>query len=132
MNSEDLQRTLGQLSEAAAKLAQHLAAREDPPAPKVEASPAPRDCMTKAQLAEYFQCSEVSITNWQKRADNPLPCGYVGDSPRFYLAEVKQWSHEEKERRKGSLRNKTDQGAKKQITKPEPARKMRATLMAAN
>jgi len=90
---------------------------------------APRDCMDIHQLADYLQCSEQSIRNWQNRSDNPLPHGYIGADPRYYLAEVQQWTHENAERRR---KNKSDQGKEKAITNPVRARRMRPTLMVAN
>jgi hypothetical protein len=98
---------------------------EDSPA----AMNAPRDCMDIHQLADYLQCSEQSIRNWQNRSDNPLPHGYIGADPRYYLAEVQQWTHENAERRR---KNKSDQGEKKAVTNSVPARRMRPTLMVAN
>ena len=90
---------------------------------------APRDCMDIHQLAHYLQCSEQSIRNWQNLSDHPLPHGYIGADPRYYLAEVQQWSHENGERRR---KNKSDQDEEKASTSPVPARRMRPTLMVAN
>jgi hypothetical protein len=90
---------------------------------------APRDCMDIHQLAEYLQCSEQSIRNWQNRSDNPLPHGYIGADPRYYLAEVQQWTRENAARRR---KNKSDQGDEKAVTNPVAARKMRPTLMVAD
>ena len=90
---------------------------------------APRDCMDIHQLADYLQCSEQSIRNWQNRSDNPLPHGYIGADPRYYLAEIQQWTRDNAERRR---KNKSDQGEEKAVTSPVPARRMRPTLMVAN
>lgn len=90
---------------------------------------APRDCMDIHQLADYLQCSEQSIRNWQNRSDNPLPHGYIGADPRYYLAEVQQWTHENAKRRR---KNKSDQGEEKPNTQRKPARRMPPTLMAAS
>jgi hypothetical protein len=90
---------------------------------------APRDCMDIHQLADYLQCSEQSIRNWQNRSDNPLPHGYIGADPRYYLAEVQQWTHENAKRRR---KNKSDQDEEKAVTNSVPTRRMRPTLMVAN
>jgi hypothetical protein len=93
-----------------------------------EASSAPRDCMNTKQLKAYLQCSDQSIRNWRNRSDNPLPCGYIGNEPRFYLSEIREWSHENERRRK----NKSNQDEEKAVTNPVRARRMRPTLMVAN
>jgi hypothetical protein len=93
------------------------------------AEDAPRDCMDIHQVAKYLQCSEQSIRNWQNLTDHPLPHGYVGADPRYYLAEVQQWTHENAERRR---KNKSDQGEEKAVTNSLPARRMRPPLMVAN
>lgn len=85
--------------------------------------------MTKKQLAEYLQVDPQSITNWQNRSENPLPHGYVGADPRYYLAEVQQWTRENEKRRR---KNKSDQDEEKAVTNPVPPRRMRRTLMVAN
>lgn len=103
---------------------EELSTHQDSPA----VENAPRDCMTKKQVAEYLQVDPQSITNWQNRSDNPLPHGYVGADPRYYLAEVQQWTRENKKRRR---KNKSDQGEEKSVTSPVPARRMRPTLVAA-
>ena len=61
----------------------------------------PREVMTVAQLCEYLQVSQQSIFNWIKRAkeNNPLPVKYVGDDPRFYLDEIKDWIYLESVRK---------------------------------
>ena len=123
--NEDLRKTLGQFSEAAAKLADCLVTQIDPPT--VEPSPTPRDCMTRKQLADYLQVTEQAIANWQNRADHPLPCGYAGDKPRYFLSDVKQWSIEEATRRPAT---KTCR-AKNTTAETKAARKMPATLTAA-
>jgi hypothetical protein len=124
--NDELRNKLGQFSEAAAKLAECLATQEDPPTAEPP-SPAPRDCMTRKQLAEYLQVTEQAIANWQNRADHPLPCGYAGDKPRYFLSDVKQWSIEEAQRRPTTKPRR----AKKINTETKGARKMRATLTAA-
>jgi hypothetical protein len=93
-----------------------------------EASSAPRDCMNLSQLADYLQCSKQSIGNWRKRSDNPLPCGYVGDEPRFYLSEIREWSHENERQRK----NKSDQDKENSNAQRVPARRMPPTVTAAS
>lgn len=123
--NDELRIKLGQFSEAAAQLVECLAIEEDPLT--VEPSPAPRDCMTRKQLADYLQVTEQAIANWQNRADHPLPCGYAGDKPRYFLSDVKQWSIEEAQRRPTTNTRRT----KKTTTKTKGARKMRATLTAA-
>jgi hypothetical protein len=129
-DKDNLRRGLGQLSELCLRLAEHLAT-ENPPV--VEGgSPAPRDCMTKEQLADYFQVSEAAITNWQNRADHPLPCGYLGDSPRYFLPQVQQWSHDEAQRRRAARENKTGHKEPKDTKRAKPARRMPSTLTAAN
>lgn len=95
---------------------------EQPPAPMPVS-----ECMTRKQLADYLHVSEQAIANWQQRAEHPLPCGYVGDKPRYFLSDVKQWSIEEAKRR---AVNKT-RGAKKTTTDAKATRKMPATLTAA-
>lgn len=123
--NDELRNKLGQFSNAAAALAECLATEDDPPT--VDPSLAPRDCMTRKQLADYLQVTEQAIANWQNRADHPLPCGYAGDKPRYFLSDVKHWSIEEAQRRP---KTKT-LGAKKTTTETKGARKMRATLTAA-
>lgn len=95
--SDDLRHHLAVFREAAASLVDCIAAQQSPP--PVEAPPTTRDCMTRKQLAEYLQVSEQAIANWQNRADHPLPHGYAGDTPRYFLAEVQQWSKDEAQRR---------------------------------
>ena len=128
MSNDDLQRGLQQLSEAAAKLAEHLAAQQDQAVvvPSVGVDTCPRDCMDLQQCAEYFQVSKQSITNWQNRSEHPLPHGYVGDKPRFYLTEIRQWSHEEGERHKNKVVRRRKTGAKRKSDST-----IRATLTAA-
>ena len=116
--SEDLRRHLTEFREAAAKLVDCIAAQQSPP--PVEAVPSVRDCMTRKQLADYLQCSEQAIANWQNRAEYPLPHGYAGDTPRYFLAEIQQWSKDEAQRRA----NKTKPTARKPITSKGSARKM--------
>jgi transposase len=123
--NDELRDRLGRFSEALAQLAECLATQEDPRT--VELSPAWRDCMTRKQLADYFQVSEQAITNWQNRADHPLPCGYAGDKPRYFLSDVKQWSIEEAQRRSASHARR----AKKTTTETRVARKLSSTLTAA-
>jgi hypothetical protein len=103
---------------------EELSARADVPA--VENTP--RDCMDIHQLAAYLDCSEQSIRNWQKLSDNPLPHGYIGDKPCYFLTEIREWAHENARLRK----NKSDQGEEKAITNPVSARRMPPTLMVAN
>jgi predicted DNA-binding transcriptional regulator AlpA len=76
-----------------------------PPAP----APAPREWMTAAQLAEYWQLlndknepTTAGILKWARRAPNqfPLPHAYMGDLLRFNRTEVDQWAREEAERRR--------------------------------
>ena len=97
--------------------------------PGVEDMNAPRDCMDIHQLADYLQCSEQSIRNWQSRTDNPLPHGYIGADPRYFLAEIREWSHENARRRR---KNKSDQAEEKPNAQRKPARRMPPTLMAAS
>lgn len=67
----------------------------------VAARPAEKssDVMTLAECAAYFKKSKQSIMNWTNLKEHPLPCGYLGDAPVFYLSEVKQWSKENAERK---------------------------------
>lgn len=53
-----------------------------------------RPVMTRAQLAEYWQVEERSITNWMAHTPHPLPVHYVGTAPRFHKVEVDVWSRE--------------------------------------
>ena len=124
--NDELRDRIGRFSEALMQLAESLAARQDAPS-EVESPPAPRDCMTRKQVADYLQVSEQAIANWQNRADHALPCGYAGDKPRYFLSDVKQWSIEEAKRRPV---NKTRR-AKKTTTDAKATRKMPATLTAA-
>lgn len=105
---------------------EELSARADAPAGEAEA---PRDCMNIHQVAKYLQCSEQSIRTWQNLPDHPLPHGYIGADPRYYLVEVQQWTRENAERRR---KNKSDQDQEKTVTNPVPVRRMRPTLMVAN
>lgn len=63
------------------------------------------EVMTLAQTAEYFGKSKQAIINWTRLELHPLPCGYLGSDPVFYLSEVKQWSRENA-RRKFESKNK--------------------------
>lgn len=84
--NDELRNKLGQFSNAAAALAECLATQDDPPT--VDPSLAPRDCMTRKQLADHLQVTEQAIANWQNRANHPSPCGYAGDKPRYFLSDV--------------------------------------------
>ena len=94
-----------------------------PPAPVPVPVP---ECMTRKQCAKYFQVSELSIFNWQNRPEAPLPHAYVGDEPRYYLAEIQQWSRDEavRQKKKTTSRRKTGKKWKGDGT-------IRATLTAA-
>ena len=63
--------------------------------------PKPREVMTLAQLAEFWQVKKQSILVWVNRApdENPLPVDYVGSDPRFFYSEIREWSRREKERK---------------------------------
>lgn len=52
------------------------------------------EVMTKAQLAEYWQCSERVINDYLagRGVSEPIPHGGVGSHPRFYRHDVDQWN----------------------------------------
>lgn len=66
--------------------------------------PRKRTCLTRAQLADEWQCTEQAIVNWTQRKANWLPVHYIGSDPRFYRAEFEQWSREEADRRLAAKR----------------------------
>ncbi|MBS3915567.1 MAG: hypothetical protein KG003_13815 [Bacteroidetes bacterium] len=72
--------------------------------------PKPREVMTLAQLADFWQVNKQSILNWMNREpdDNPLPVDYVGSDPRFFYSEIREWSGREKERKFAAKKQKID------------------------
>lgn len=77
--------------------------------------PKPREVMTLAQLAEFWQVRKQTIIVWTKRPrnQNPLPVDYVGSEPRFFYGEIRQWSKVEKERRMAKIAEKVQAEEKK-------------------
>ena len=69
-----------------------------------EEVPPLRACLTRAQLAEEWQCSEQAIKNWTERRDDPLPVDYIGADPRYYRAEFSKWTKEEAARKNRKLK----------------------------
>jgi hypothetical protein len=63
--------------------------------------------MTEMQLAEYWQLRNKdgeltvhSIRRWTTRADNPLPCGNLGEIRRYHKEDVDRWAREEAKRQR--------------------------------
>lgn len=50
------------------------------------------EVMTLAQLAKYWQVTKMSIHNWTRRKEFPLPIHYTGGNPRYHKIEVDSWS----------------------------------------
>ena len=76
---------------------------------------APREWMTAAQLAHYWQLVNANgepitagIMKWTKRAENehPLPHACMGDLLRFKREEVDRWAQEEAAFRKAEKNRK--------------------------
>ena len=86
LNESELKKTLQDISIEIAETVFTKMRTDSPPA---------RDVMTTRQLAEYLQVTERSIAVWTRRKVNPLPVGYVGSDPRFFIDEVREWMKRE-------------------------------------
>ena len=88
ISSEELRAALSEITREVTQSVVDQIRAENPPV---------RQVMTTAQLAEYLQVSNQSILNWTRRRtnDNPLPAHYAGADPRFFIEEVREWSHRE-------------------------------------